>query len=165
MSLISPSRRPEESHRRELFYIIRTGKGEMPPEGDRAKDDDIWNMVNYVRSLAKSRTISRVVELPRALESHGNLVRVSRLQSNCEVTWSRRGWRQAIFFFFFRAFTETEERATPSSDSVSKTRWGRECRWVWRFNSSRRLIISSPDVSPVLQRSQSEGWSLRSDSR
>ena len=37
----------------ELFYIIRTGKGEMPPEGDRAKDDDIWNMVNYVRSLAK----------------------------------------------------------------------------------------------------------------
>jgi len=43
------------------------------------------------------------------------------LQSNCEVTWSRRGWRQAIFFFFFRAFTETEERATPSSDSVSKT--------------------------------------------
>jgi mono/diheme cytochrome c family protein len=37
----------------ELFYVIRTGKGEMPPEGDRAKDDDIWNMVNYVRSLAK----------------------------------------------------------------------------------------------------------------
>jgi mono/diheme cytochrome c family protein len=37
----------------ELFYIIRTGKGEMPAEGDRAKDDDIWNMVNYVRSLAR----------------------------------------------------------------------------------------------------------------
>ncbi len=37
----------------ELFYVIRNGKGEMPPEGDRAKDDDIWNMVNYVRSLAK----------------------------------------------------------------------------------------------------------------
>jgi len=38
----------------ELFYIIRKGKGEnMPPEGDRAKDDDIWNMVNYIRSLAK----------------------------------------------------------------------------------------------------------------
>ena len=30
------------------------GKGDdMPPEGDRAKDDDIWNMVNYIRSLAK----------------------------------------------------------------------------------------------------------------
>lgn len=37
----------------ELFYIIRNGKGDMPPEGDRAKDDDIWNMVNYIRSLAK----------------------------------------------------------------------------------------------------------------
>ncbi|MFY9647534.1 MAG: cytochrome c [Terriglobales bacterium] len=37
----------------ELFYIIRNGKGDMPPEGDRAKEDDIWNMVNYIRSLAK----------------------------------------------------------------------------------------------------------------
>jgi len=38
----------------ELFYIIRNGKGEdMPPEGDRAKDEDIWNMVNYVRSFAR----------------------------------------------------------------------------------------------------------------
>jgi mono/diheme cytochrome c family protein len=38
----------------ELFYITRNGKGEdMPPEGDRAKDEDVWNMVNYVRSLAK----------------------------------------------------------------------------------------------------------------
>lgn len=37
----------------ELFYVIRKGKGEMPPEGDRAKDDDIWNLVNYVRSFAK----------------------------------------------------------------------------------------------------------------
>jgi mono/diheme cytochrome c family protein len=37
----------------ELFYITRNGKGDMPPEGDRAKDEDIWNMVNYIRSLAK----------------------------------------------------------------------------------------------------------------
>jgi len=37
----------------ELFYVIRHGKGEMPPEGDRAKDDDIWHLVNYVKSLAK----------------------------------------------------------------------------------------------------------------
>jgi len=37
----------------ELFYAIRKGKGEMPPEGDRAKDDDVWNLVNYIRSLAK----------------------------------------------------------------------------------------------------------------
>jgi len=37
----------------ELFYIIQKGKGEMPPEGDRAKAEDIWNLVNYVRSFAK----------------------------------------------------------------------------------------------------------------
>jgi len=37
----------------DLFHIIRHGKGDMPPEGDRAKNDDIWNLVNYVRSLAK----------------------------------------------------------------------------------------------------------------
>jgi mono/diheme cytochrome c family protein len=36
----------------ELFYIIQKGKGEMPPEGDRAKSDDLWNLVNYVRSFA-----------------------------------------------------------------------------------------------------------------
>ena len=37
----------------ELFSIMRKGKGEMPPEGDRAKNDDIWNLVNYIRSLKK----------------------------------------------------------------------------------------------------------------
>ena len=37
----------------ELFYIIKTGKGDMPPEGNRLKSDGLWNLVNYVRSLAK----------------------------------------------------------------------------------------------------------------
>jgi mono/diheme cytochrome c family protein len=38
----------------ELFYIIRNGKGpDMPPEGDRAKDEDIWQLVNYIRTFAK----------------------------------------------------------------------------------------------------------------
>lgn len=37
----------------ELFYVIQKGKGDMPSEGDRAKKDDIWNLVNYIRSLAK----------------------------------------------------------------------------------------------------------------
>lgn len=39
----------------ELFHIIRKGKADMPPEGDRAKDDDVWNLVNYIRSLAKKK--------------------------------------------------------------------------------------------------------------
>ena len=37
----------------ELFYVTRNGKGDMPPEDNRAKDDDIWNMVNYVRAFAR----------------------------------------------------------------------------------------------------------------
>jgi mono/diheme cytochrome c family protein len=37
----------------ELFYIIKNGKGLMPAEGDRAKTDDLWNMVVLVRSFAK----------------------------------------------------------------------------------------------------------------
>jgi len=37
----------------ELFYIIRKGKGEMPLESDRAKDDDVWNLINYIRAMAK----------------------------------------------------------------------------------------------------------------
>jgi mono/diheme cytochrome c family protein len=37
----------------EIFYIIKNGKGQMTGEGERAKPDDIWNMVIYVRSLSK----------------------------------------------------------------------------------------------------------------
>jgi len=39
----------------ELFYIIKNGKGEMPPEGPRVKPTEIWNLVNYVRSFAKKK--------------------------------------------------------------------------------------------------------------
>ncbi len=37
----------------ELFYIIKTGKGDMPPEGARLKANELWDLVNYIRSLAK----------------------------------------------------------------------------------------------------------------
>lgn len=40
----------------ELFYVIKNGKGDMPPEGTRLKSDGLWNLVNYVRSLAKKST-------------------------------------------------------------------------------------------------------------
>ena len=39
----------------ELFYIIRKGKGEMPVESDRAKDDDLWNLIHYIREMAKKK--------------------------------------------------------------------------------------------------------------
>jgi mono/diheme cytochrome c family protein len=37
----------------DLFYIIKNGKGQMPPEGDRAKPEELWNMVILVRSFAR----------------------------------------------------------------------------------------------------------------
>lgn len=37
----------------ELFYIIQKGKGEMPSEGNRAKPEEIWNMVTLVRGFSK----------------------------------------------------------------------------------------------------------------
>ena len=37
----------------DLFYIISKGKGEMPGESDRAKDDQLWTMVVLVRSFGK----------------------------------------------------------------------------------------------------------------
>jgi mono/diheme cytochrome c family protein len=40
----------------EIFSVIKNGvppELNMEPWGDRIKDPDIWNVVNYVRSLAK----------------------------------------------------------------------------------------------------------------
>jgi mono/diheme cytochrome c family protein len=37
----------------EMFYIIKNGKGQMTGEADRVKPEEIWNLVNYVRSLSK----------------------------------------------------------------------------------------------------------------
>jgi mono/diheme cytochrome c family protein len=43
----------------ELFYIIKNGMGDMPSEGDRAKADEIWNLVIYIRSFAKKAPASK----------------------------------------------------------------------------------------------------------
>lgn len=37
----------------ELFYIIKSGQGQMPGEGDRTNPGEMWNLVIYVRSLSK----------------------------------------------------------------------------------------------------------------
>jgi cytochrome c len=40
----------------ELFDIIRKGKDKMPPEDvSRAKDEDVWNLVIYIRALSKAQ--------------------------------------------------------------------------------------------------------------
>ena len=51
----------------EIFYIISKGKGKMSGEGDRLNDVMRWNMVNYVRSLAKKGTAAKAsVEPPKS---------------------------------------------------------------------------------------------------
>lgn len=39
----------------EIFYIIKNGHEDMPPEGQRVKAEENWDLVNYVRSLAKKK--------------------------------------------------------------------------------------------------------------
>lgn len=41
----------------ELFYIIKNGHDDMPPEGDRAKTEQLWDLVNYVRLLSKKQPV------------------------------------------------------------------------------------------------------------
>jgi cytochrome c len=36
-----------------LFYIISKGKGKMPDQQGRMKDDQKWHLINHIRSLAK----------------------------------------------------------------------------------------------------------------
>ena len=42
---------------KELFTTIRNGKGDkMPPEdATRAKDDEVWNLIVYLRGMAKAQ--------------------------------------------------------------------------------------------------------------
>lgn len=46
----------------ELFYIIKNGKDQMPPEANRVKDETLWDMVNYVRSFAKKGDVEKPAE-------------------------------------------------------------------------------------------------------
>jgi cytochrome c len=39
----------------EIFYLIKNGHDRMPPEGPRVKPEENWDLVNYVRSLAKPK--------------------------------------------------------------------------------------------------------------
>ena len=37
----------------DMFYILKKGHGKMPAEPVRVTENELWNLVNYVRSLAK----------------------------------------------------------------------------------------------------------------
>ncbi len=38
-----------------LFYILKNGHGRMPSEPVRVNQNELWNLVNYVRSLANKK--------------------------------------------------------------------------------------------------------------
>ena len=41
----------------QIYSIIVNGKGKMPPEGDRAKPDRVWNLVVYMRSFSDPKVL------------------------------------------------------------------------------------------------------------
>jgi mono/diheme cytochrome c family protein len=43
----------------EIYYIIKNGHNDMPAEGPRIKTEEGWDLVNYVRSLAKAEEKSQ----------------------------------------------------------------------------------------------------------
>ncbi len=38
----------------EIFYLLKNGKGHMPLEPVRISQNELWNLINYVRSMSKS---------------------------------------------------------------------------------------------------------------
>ncbi|HEX4037907.1 MAG TPA: c-type cytochrome [Acidobacteriaceae bacterium] len=41
----------------QIFYIIHNGEGQqMPSEGPRAKTDEVWNLVIYLRKMSATQT-------------------------------------------------------------------------------------------------------------
>jgi cytochrome c5 len=51
----------------ELFDKIRKGSDKMPPEDvGRAKNDEIWNLIIYIRGMSKNQPASTPAEAPAA---------------------------------------------------------------------------------------------------
>jgi mono/diheme cytochrome c family protein len=49
----------------QIYELIVKGKGQMTGEGDRLPPNEVWKMVNYVRSLAKKGGTSAPPEAPK----------------------------------------------------------------------------------------------------
>jgi cytochrome c5 len=51
----------------ELFDKIRKGSDKMPPEdASRAKNDEVWNLIIYIRGMAKDQPAATPAETPAA---------------------------------------------------------------------------------------------------
>ena len=54
----------------ELFKTIRNGKGKMPPEDKgRATDDEVWNLIVYIRAMGKAQPETAPATTPAATPS------------------------------------------------------------------------------------------------
>lgn len=47
-----------------LFHVLKKGCGQMPGEEGRLKDTQMWNLVNFIRSLARKEAVARAEEKP-----------------------------------------------------------------------------------------------------
>jgi mono/diheme cytochrome c family protein len=49
----------------DLFATIRKGKDKMPAEDpNRAKDDDVWNIITYIRNMSKNQPAAPAAAAP-----------------------------------------------------------------------------------------------------
>ncbi len=84
------------------FCSLKTGKGHMPLERVRVNDSELWNLVNYVRSLSKGEgsrdgarlgrpadilllTTSRIVAEPAPRDRHSRHYRLRHRSSLAAV--------------------------------------------------------------------------------
>ncbi len=51
-----------------MFHVLQKGCGQMPGEEGRLKDAQMWNLINFVRSLAKKSTVAEKKVEPPPLE-------------------------------------------------------------------------------------------------
>ena len=42
-----------------LFHVLKKGCEQMPGEEGRIKENQLWNLVNYIRSLARKETVAQ----------------------------------------------------------------------------------------------------------
>lgn len=59
VSDLTDPRRQEERTDGELFYVIDTGHWHMPGAGSRLHHHSKWDLVNYIRTLARPRRVEK----------------------------------------------------------------------------------------------------------
>jgi hypothetical protein len=70
----------------EIFYIVNNGTGQMSGEEGRVKPEQIWEMVNYIRSLAKNGSpLTTKDEKPKGLSARAWICESGRAHSGSSL--------------------------------------------------------------------------------